>query len=291
MPEDLVIRPLLPADVDAAEAVAWAALSPLWPDEFRPADDEVRRARARGRVAHLQATDPGGCWVAESGGEIVGTALSLIREDVWGFSLFGVRPEHHGKGVGSAVYAPALAYGKDCRGGIILSSEHPAATRRYALSGFRLLPCVSVAGMLDRRGLPAGLRSRPGDLLDEEDLATCAAASRFARGAAHNVDLEAALAAGRELLVLPGRGFAIHQDGSPALLAALDDEAATDLLWSVFAAAPAAATVHVDFITAGNDWAIAVGLKCRLAISADGPVFVRGDVGPLAPYLPSGAYL
>lgn len=291
MPDELIIRPLLPDDVAPAEAVGWAALSPLWPDEFRPKDDEVRRARARLRVAHLQQTDPGGAWVAESGGEIIGIALSLIREDVWGFSLFGVHPEHHGKGVGSAVYAPSLAYGDDCRGGLILSSEHPAAMRRYSLSGFRLLPCVTTAGVLDRRGLPTGLQSRPGDLLDEKDLETCVAASRFVRGASHEVDLETALAAGGELLVLPGRGFAIHRDGSPALLAALDDEAATDLLWSCFAAAPAGATVHVDFITAGNDWAIAVSLRCRLALSPEGPVFARGDVGPLAPYLPSGAYL
>jgi hypothetical protein len=28
-----------------------------------------------------------------------------------------------------------------------------------------------------------------------------------------------------------------------------------------------------------------------LALTPDGPIFTRGDVGPLAPYLPSGAYL
>jgi hypothetical protein len=32
-------------------------------------------------------------------------------------------------------------------------------------------------------------------------------------------------------------------------------------------------------------------LRAGLALSPDGPVYVRGDVGPLAPYLPSGAYL
>lgn len=291
MPDDVVIRPLVPADVAAAEAVAWAALSPFWPEDLRPADDEVRRARARGRVTHLQATDPGGAWVAELDGTVVGVALALIREDVWGFSLFGVDPAHHGKGIGGRIYAEALAYGDDARGGIILSSQSPAAMRQYFLSGFRLLPCVTTAGVLDRRGLPAGLQSRPGDLMDEADLVTCAAASRFVRGASHNQDLEASLAAGRELLVLPGRGFAVHQDGSPALLAALDEEAATDLLWSCFAAAKPGGQVHVDFITAGNDWAVAVSLRCRLDLTPDGPVFVRGDLGPLAPFLPSGAYL
>ncbi len=291
MSDAVTVRPLEPTDVAAAEAVAWSALSPLWPEEFRPADDEVRRARGRARVAHLQATDPGGCWVAELDGRIVATALALVREDVWGFSLFGVDPAHHGKGIGSQVFAPSLAYGDGTRGGIILSSEHPAAMRRYALAGFRLLPCVSLAGVLDRRGLPAGLRARPGSLEDEADLATCEAASRFVRGASHGPDLQRRLDVGCELLVVPGRGFVMHREGSPALLAALDDEAATDLLWSAFAAAPPGGSVHVDFITAGNDWAIAAGLRARLALSVEGPVFVRGQLGPLAPYLPSGAYL
>lgn len=291
MSDAVTIRPLLPEDVPAAEDAAWAALSPLWPEEFRPANDEVRVARGRARVAHLQQTDPGGCWVAELDGQIVGTALALIREGVWGFSLFGVRPEHHGSGIGTRLYAPALAYGDGARAGIILSSEHPAAMRRYFLSGFRLLPCVTTAGVLDRRGLPAGLRSRPGDRTDEQDLATCVAASRFVRGASHAVDLPRCEDAGGELLVYPGRGFAFHRDGSPFLLAALDDEAATDLVWSCFAAAPPGGSVHVDFIAAGNDWAIGPSLRCRLALSPEGPIFVRGDIGPLAPYLPSGAYL
>jgi GNAT superfamily N-acetyltransferase len=291
MPGTVTVRPLQLTDVDAAEAVAWAALSPLWPEEFRPEDTEVRVARGRARVAHLQQSDPGGCWVAELDGEIVATALALIREGVWGFSLFGVAPEHHGKGIGTKVFAPSLAYGDGTRGGLILSSEHPAAMRRYALAGFRLLPCVSLAGVLDRRGLPAGLQARPGALEDAVDRATIDAASRFVRGASHGQDLKRLLEAGCELLVVPHRGFVLHRDGSPALLAAQDEEAATDLLWSAFAAAPPGGSVHVDFISGGNDWAVTAGLRAHLALSTDGPVFARGDVGPLAPYLPSGAYL
>jgi hypothetical protein len=34
-----------------------------------------------------------------------------------------------------------------------------------------------------------------------------------------------------------------------------------------------------------------VGLEAGLSLNTDGPVFVRGEVGPMAPYLPSGAYL
>jgi hypothetical protein len=99
------------------------------------------------------------------------------------------------------------------------------------------------------------------------------------------------LATGGELLVVDGRGWAVHRDGSPMVVAAFDDDAARDLLWSCFAAGPPGAQVHVDYVTQGNDWAVEVVLDMGLALSPDGPVFTRGDLGPLAPYLPSGAYL
>jgi hypothetical protein len=75
------------------------------------------------------------------------------------------------------------------------------------------------------------------------------------------------------------------------LVAARDDEAATDLLWSCLGRGPAGESVHVDFVAERNDWAIRVALDAGLALSPDGPVFVRGETGPFAPYLPSGAYL
>jgi hypothetical protein len=75
------------------------------------------------------------------------------------------------------------------------------------------------------------------------------------------------------------------------LLAARDDEAARDLLWSALAAVQPGATAQVDFLTAEQGWAIDIVLRAGLALSPDGPVFVRGDVGPMRPYVPSGAYL
>jgi hypothetical protein len=93
------------------------------------------------------------------------------------------------------------------------------------------------------------------------------------------------------LLVLDGEGFAVARDGWPWLLAARSETAAEDLLWSVFASGARGADVEVNYVTAENQWAIRVGLEAGLALSPDGPTFVRGDVGPMAPYLPSGAYL
>jgi hypothetical protein len=161
--------------------------------------------------------------------------------------------------------------------------------RRYFRAGFSLRPCVAAAGQVNRSRIPSGLKSRAGD--PEADAELLAAASRHVRGAAHNADVETLLATGGELLVVDGRGWAVARDGSPVLVAAFDDEAATDLLWSCFAAGGPGATVHVDFIGAGNDWAVAVALDMGLSLTPDGPLFTRGDIGPLAPYLPSGAYL
>lgn len=96
---------------------------------------------------------------------------------------------------------------------------------------------------------------------------------------------------GSTLLVIEDEGSACVRNGSPVLLAARTEAAAKDLLWGAIKSAPHGATVSYDFITADNQWAIRVGLQAGLSISPDGPTFVRGQVGPMAPYLPSGPYL
>lgn len=288
--DDVLIRPMRPDDAAEAAAAAHAGLSALYPED-ESAEDAAHGVSARtARAAHLQRTDPGGCWVAEVDGQIVGTALGLIRDDVWGFSLFGLRPAFQGQGIGSRLYPPALEYGARARGGIILSSSHPAAMRGYARSaGFRLLPTVSLAGAWDPERVPAA-RCRPGDL--DADAETIAAASHHVRGASHTQDLPTYLGRpGTELLVIEDEGFAVARNGSPQLLAARSEEAAEELLRGALLSGARGASVEVDFITAENQWAIRVGLEAGLALSLGSPVFVRGEVGPMAPYLPSGAYL
>ena len=296
-----------PEDAADAGAVADAALSALYPVEMPAAEAESRAPGRTARAAHLQRTDPGGCWVADADGRVVGAALGLVREGVWGLSLFGLLPAFQGQGLGRRLYERALAYGADQAGGIILSSSHAAAMRSYARSpGFRLLPAVELSGAWDPRKLPAALRCRPGDL--DADRATLDAASRHVRGASHATDLPTLLARpGFGLLVLEDEGFAVAHEGSPYVLAARTEAAppastaearaarteaaAEDLLWGCMASGPRGGSVHAGFVTAANQWAIRVGLEAGLALSPDGPVFVRGDVGPMAPYLPSGAYL
>jgi len=106
------------------------------------------------------------------------------------------------------------------------------------------------------------------------------------------LDLPVLLAAySTTLLVIDDEGFVCVRDGSPALLAARTEAAAEDLLWGAITSASRGTSVSVDFVTAENQWAIRVGLAAGLTIASGGPAFVRGHTGPMAPYLPSGAYL
>ena len=87
------------------------------------------------------------------------------------------------------------------------------------------------------------------------------------------------------------RGYVVIGRGGVRLLAALDEAAAADLLRAALAAAPAGEDIHVEWITALQGWAIPPVLDAGLSLAGEGAVFVRGDVGPFQPYLPSGAYL
>jgi GNAT superfamily N-acetyltransferase len=283
---------MLPDDVNGAAAVGHAALEVLYPAEFQVADAAARAEqtrRARLRVGHLRDQDPEGAWVAELDGEIVGVALALVREGVWGLSLFGVKPGLQGQGIGGRLLEGSLRAAEGCRGAIILSSSDPRAMRRYFRAGFRVRPCLAAAGSLNRSRIPSGLQAQPGDL--DADRETIDAVSRHVRGASHAQDIPVLLATGHQLLVIPGRGWAAARDGWPAIVAAVDEAAAIDLTWSALATGAPGAPVHIDFITQGNDWAVSVALDAGLSLTPDGPTFVRGEIGALAPYLPSGAYL
>src|SRR5207249_5808138 len=105
-----------------------------------------------------------------------------------------------GAGIGARLLEPALAYGESARGGIILSTEDPRAIRLYALAGFELHPQMEAHGRVRRAALSADGPVREGG---PADLELAAAVGRAVRGASHGPDLEALLAAGARMLVVP----------------------------------------------------------------------------------------
>jgi GNAT superfamily N-acetyltransferase len=247
-------------------------------------------AQRKERYRHFLQHDPEGAWVAANGGRIAGVALALQRERLWVLSLFAVDEEYRNQGVGKELLDRALLYSEGCSGAMIASSQHPAAIRRYALAGFSLKPTLMASGQVRRSSLPGGLKAREGK---EEHLQFAAELDRLVRGAAHGPDLEFMLRTGHRLLVADdaaGRGYAVIRDGSPALLAATTPETAADLLWSCLAAS-SGEPVEVHWITGTQNWAVPVVLEAGLSLFPAGPLCVRGDLGPLTPYLPSGPFL
>ena len=239
------------------------------------------------RIQQLLERDPGGAWVAEEAGRVVGAALALDREGIWGLSLLVVLPGHQSSGLGRALLERSLEYaGGGERGAIILASPDSRALRAYARAGFEAHPCLRATGVPAVAEAPGSVRDG-----DESDLPLAEAVDRAVRGAPHGSDLEAFLRSHSRLLVYPERGYAVLGGGGIRVLAALDDEAARDLLLAALAASPPGEEAEVEWITATQQWAVAPVLDAGLLLKPSGAVFVRGDVGPFRPYLPSGAYL
>jgi len=87
---DVTVRPLRAEECAATAVTSRISIETLYPETLTAAQDAIRTAGATARIAHIQRTDPGGCWVAESDGQIVGAALGIIREGIWGLSLFAM---------------------------------------------------------------------------------------------------------------------------------------------------------------------------------------------------------
>jgi hypothetical protein len=273
-------------DVDAVYDLATAAFAEPGEVELRtPEDVEGRKERFR----HFLRHDEEGAWVADDDGRVAGVAIALMREGLWVLSLFVVGEGYRGRRVGGELIGRALHYGAPFENGMIASSTHPAAMRSYALAGFDLRPTSTAKGNVRRGRLPSGLKVCEGT---EDDLELAAEVDRHLRGAAHGPDLEHVLGAGKRLLVAergPDRGYALAHGGAPWIIAATEPGVASDLLWASLAEAEG--EVEVRWITGAQTWAVRTVLAAGLHLQPDGPICVRGNPGPLWPYLPNGAYL
>jgi GNAT superfamily N-acetyltransferase len=274
-----------PADVPLVDGVSAAAFGDLNEriGEYLGPPSDPRGAAIR--AGHLLATDPGGSWVAEHDGELCGVALALVREGVWGLSLLVVRPEVQSQGVGRELLARTWVYGQQhARGFIILASRDQRALRSYVKLGLDLHPALNAHGRPRGVEAPDDVRAwRPEDTewMNEVD--------RAVRGGAHGSDFDAMREAGGAVTVLPGRGYVSARQGGLRLLAAIDDDAASALLRAYLAGAGERA--YVDWLTSAQQWAIRTCVDAGLHLDLSGAVLTGGELGPMRPYLPAGAYL
>ncbi len=59
-----------------------------------------------------QKDDPGGVWVAEANGDIVGFALSWVCGDLWFLAELFVAPDHQGRGIGNELLARTFEHAR-----------------------------------------------------------------------------------------------------------------------------------------------------------------------------------
>lgn len=287
---------MTPADVEVAEAITDEAFHRVdlahhqrsWPEPQRRT--ESHRKRWRERVSALLDSDPGGSWVAELDGRVVGVATSIRRDLTWILCSYAIRAEVSGQGIGSALLDAAGQHARGCLRAMVACSNDPRAVRRYLLAGFTLQPWMVLSGSFDRSAIPTRSKVRVGsesdvDLLDSLD--------RRVRDAAHGPD-HLVLLRHHPLLVVDrpeGQGYAyVNERGGVVLLAASSRRTATDLLWESLALTPEGADVEIGHVSAAQAWALDVAARARLGIYTSGYLGLRGMKTP-APYIPHGALL
>jgi GNAT superfamily N-acetyltransferase len=252
--------------------------------------DEQRR---QDRTRHFLATDPGGSWVADDDGTIVGLSQSFVREDYWTLSQLGTVPGVQGRGLGRELLRLALSHGDPESRGTIQCSRDPKAMALYSSFGFSLHPVVAAWGHLR-----PGVVTRPEEVervepedVGESHLLVVTAIDRHVRGSARTIDIAAMLSQpGHRLLLHGDRGYAVAKDERIVTLGARDDESASLVLRTMLAESPEGETIEVNWLTSVQQWAIEVLTRAGVALQPYGPVMVRGMDRPPSPYLPSGGY-
>ncbi len=279
----IAIRAMLSGDIGASVRIKAAAFDV---DPGEQADTSERWTR---QARHLLMSDPGGSFVAERDGQTIGVVQALRRERLWCLSLLAVDPRAQSAGAGRRLLERALARAAPGDAGLIVGSNDPRALRLYGLAGFSLKPTLQSEGALDRRALP-----RPSGAIREAgaaDLDELAAISRELRGAPHTRELQYAMDEGARLLRLADAGYAAVVPGHGLwMLAARDEATASALLWHALELAGETERPAIRWITAEQRWAVEVVLKAGLSLSSYGALCVRGEPGPLQPYLPSGPF-
>lgn len=287
------MRPLADQDVEGAAAVQIAAFDDYDRRSGNPVPETTpeRVNFQRRRQRHFLSHDPHGAWVAESDDQIVGVALALRRDRLWGLSLLVVDPSTQSRGIGKALLDAALSYADPDQPAVILSSRDPRAIHRYTSAGFDLHPQMRASGvpvLSPRREDAVPVREGTAadfELADAVDVAV--------RGAARGSDHELLASVGVMFVADRGRrrGYAYVQDGRVRTIAATDEETAAALLARSLAhARDLGVEATVEHMTGNQQWALRAVAAAKLSLAPSGPAFWRNGTPPPA-YLPSGPYL
>ena len=217
--------------------------------------------RRQNRTRHFLATDPGGSWVAEDDGVIVGMSQSFVREGYWMLSQLGAVPGRQGRGLGRELLRLAHSHGDPQSPGTIQCSRDPKAMALYSDLGFSLHPVVAGWGPLRPGAVqrPDQVVRYEGERVTDAQLDVVTGIDRAVRGSARQVDIAMMLSEeGNRLLLHEDQAYAVARDDRVVTLGARNEEAAALVLRAMLAEAPAGETVEINWLTAAQQWAIRV---------------------------------
>lgn len=99
----MLVRPMLPADIDAVRDADLRAFEPY----YRRKHFEPVPPRTRENLLACHALYPAGCFVAENGG-VAGYIFSRVWGKLGWIGVFGVAAERQGRGIGGQLLAAAI---------------------------------------------------------------------------------------------------------------------------------------------------------------------------------------
>src|SRR5450631_3685103 len=291
----LTLRPMTDADVEGAVEAFDSGFLAMRARYGLPitATSIQNERRRQNRTRHFLGTDPGGSWVADDEGTIVGMSQATVREGYWLLSQLGTIPGRQGRGLGRELLRLALSHGDPESPGTIQCSRDPKAMALYSNFGFSLHPVVAAWGHLRPGAVarPPDVTRFETDQVTESQLDIVTAIDRRVRGSARTIDVEMMLSEeGNRLLLHADQAYAVAKDERIVTLGARTEESAALVLRTMLAESPEGETIEVNWLTSAQQWAIRVLTQAGIELQPYGPVMVRGMTGPPTPYIPSGGY-
>ena len=291
----LTLRPMTDADVEGAVEAFDSGFLAMRARYGLPitATSIQNERRRQNRTRHFLGTDPGGSWVADDEGTIVGMSQATVREGYWLLSQLGTIPGRQGRGLGRELLRLALSHGDPESPGTIQCSRDPKAMALYSNFGFSLHPVVAAWGHLRPGAVarPPDVTRFETDQVTESQLDIVTAIDRRVRGSARTIDVEMMLSEeGNRLLLHGDQAYAVAKDERIVTLCARTEESAALVLRTMLAESPEGETIEVNWLTSAQQWAIRVLTQAGIELQPYGPVMVRGMSGPPTPYIPSGGY-
>ena len=132
--------------------------------------------------AHVLATDPGRCWVAELDGRVVGYTRAIVRDGTWFFASLFIDPSAQGRGIGRRLFELA-ADGAPARRLTITDSIQPISNALYGSMG--LLPIAPLIRLVGRAAAVAPSDLEPAEATLDDLAAIDRAAYGFERRQDH----------------------------------------------------------------------------------------------------------